>query len=176
MTLTNDLVGNTDTVAGDIANKNRLWALRNALTKLKEEQGKHWKGAATSTPQKDIAIFLQLGINLSLLPDMTTCLANVASVVFSRDAPDSVKQPLALDLYVSVLQKDKRKAGSIKDFFRTILPTDSNVYMISTPNVGADIGAFLAQLKQMNQHKRDEKKQIRLVSWNLFVFHVRARL
>lgn len=107
----------------------------------------------------NIAIFLQLGVNLSLLPDMTTCLANVASVVFSRDSLDSVKQPLGLDLYVSVLQEDARKVGSIKDFYQSILPTSSNIYITSTPNVGADIGAFLAQLKQMNQHKGNDKSE-----------------
>jgi hypothetical protein len=42
--LTSDLIGSlNETLAESIANKNRLWALRNALAILKEQQVKHKK-------------------------------------------------------------------------------------------------------------------------------------
>jgi hypothetical protein len=41
---TSDLIGSlNETLAESIANKNRLWALRNALAILKEQQVKHKK-------------------------------------------------------------------------------------------------------------------------------------
>ena len=94
-----------------------------------------------------VAIFLQFGTNVHLLPDLVACTANI---VAAANMVAASGEPLEyLHIYLGFIEGHDQRARELQIEFERF--SNVNVFVTIVPNAGADVGQFLAQFTQTNQ-------------------------